>query len=136
MIQRIQTVYLLLATVLLSISTVFGFGNFICRPGGSCACYGTAVYAALVFFAAVLSAVGIFLYRNRPLQAKVVRYSLLFILLAYICVAIAGYMQGLCSFIVPKFMIFFPFAAAFFNVLARRAILKDEKMVRAADRIR
>ncbi len=135
MIQRIQTVYLLLATVLLTISAVYGLSCVIGSKDGVCGSWEALSFGVLTLVAAIVSAITIFLFKNRLRQAKLARWSSLLILLAYLLVGVSSYMASSCFF-AGNIMVFLPFVAAFFNIMARRAILKDEKMVRAADRIR
>lgn len=135
MIQRIQTVYLLLATILLTISAVYGLSCVIGSKDGVCGGWEVLSFGVLTLVAAIVSAITIFLFKNRLRQAKLARWSSLLILLAYLLVVISSYMTSSCFF-AGNIMVFLPFVAAFFNIMARRAILKDEKMVRAADRIR
>ena len=135
MIQRIQTVYLLLATVLLTISAVYGLSCINGSKEGMCGGWEALSFSVLSFLSAIVSAICIFQFKNRLRQAKLARWSSLLILFAYLLVGIISYLASSCFF-AGNIVVFLPFVATFFNIMARRAILKDEKMVRAADRIR
>ena len=113
MIQRIQTVYLLLAAILLAVCFVFDEGML---PGGLTLCL------------AVFSVIDIFLFRNRVLQARVCLALMLAGIVYYIFMAVNQPAMGWYSAL--------PLVAILMLFLARKAILKDEKLVRSLDRIR
>ena len=113
MIQRIQTVYFLLAAILLAVCFVFDEDM---RPSGLTLCL------------AVISIVDIFLYKNRVLQAKVCLGMMLAGIVYYIFMAVRQPVIGWYSAL--------PMLAVFLLFLARKRILKDEKLVRSLDRIR
>ena len=120
MIQRIQTVYLLLAAVAMVVCAAFSAGSLpVCIP---------AVVAA------GLSCYTIFLYKKRPLQASVCRLLCLFgaAFAIYLTVAATGgYAQK--DFLLPMAT---DAVAILCWLLASIAIVKDEKLVRSLDRIR
>ena len=112
MIQRKQTVFLLLAAILAVVCLVVRLQWIDVLQGVS----------------VVLSTYTIFLYRQRPLQARLCLAGLLVVFAWYIGVAVlegrVGTIEGL------------PMVNAILIFLARKGILDDEKLVRAADRIR
>jgi len=120
MIQRIQTVYLIVAAVAMIFSAITSFG------------FLSAVITALV--AACISLYTIFLYKKRPLQANICRI-LMACGIAYITfhclIQYGNYAQK--DFILP---VAAAVLACFCWLLAARAIMKDEKLVRSLDRIR
>lgn len=179
MIQRKQSLFLLIAAVLLlvgafSVSTVFTapgspvtveLSNFCCTThycnspilnmtGSTCcgtnACgkgvvdtsastnYLYSILAVLLFSVAVISVVAILLYSDRKKQMRLCNWSVFVILIYYI----ARYSSVIS--IVSKFNLdfnvsvadFMPFVALVLIIMARKAIDKDDKLVRAADRIR
>lgn len=125
MIQRIQTVYLILAFFLLigaSLIAIFGGGTLKLIEG---ICYGVSALVTLV---------AVFLYHKRVRQANFVTGSGFGILLGFVIVTAVP----LVNHVEPDFgnELITAFLALLFNFLARRAIIRDEKLVRSADRIR
>ena len=112
MIQRKQTVFLLLACILALV----------------CFFMRLQWLDALMAVSAVLSAYTIFQFRRRILQARLCLAGLFVIFAWYIGLAVlegrVGTVEGL------------PMVNAILIFLARKGILDDEKLVRAADRIR
>ena len=120
MIQRIQTVYLLLAALAMVVCAFFSFSNVV------------AGIASLL--AACISLYDISLYKKRPLQANICRL-LCFVGVAYIAFLAISYSgnYGQKGFIYPMGA---TVVATFCWLFACRAIIKDEKLVRSLDRIR
>ena len=112
MIQRKQTVFLLLAAILAVVCLVVRLQWIDVLQGVS----------------AVLSTYTIFLYRQRPLQARLCLAGLLVVFAWYIGVAVLEGRVGTIEVL--------PMVNAILIFLARKGILDDEKLVRAADRIR
>lgn len=157
MIQRIQSVYLLLAGLVLAFSfctpqiyfTIDGVlfatltacginaANVVAETGATVISvpWGVVVFMSL---GALLAFVSLFMYKNRKRQIKLINLMLLSIVLVYISDIAYAYafdahhntnMQGAWGVILP-------FAAYVLGWFARRAVRKDEELVRAADRIR
>ena len=149
MIQRIQSLYLLLAGVSLlgtaglplfffsgssaaamtALAFVDDANGVITRP------WGVAVFFLLAF---VLAIVAILRYKDRKKQIFLVNYLILVIIVG--CIAAVAYglafaSQEQCSLEWSNGMLL-PVVACVLSVLARRGIRKDEELVRAADRIR
>ena len=116
MIQRIQTVYLLAAAIL-------GLVHLLAWP-----------LFAVQALATVLSLWAIFLFKQRPRQAKICLAAVLMNLAWYIVLAVL-IQQGQLPESLP-YTACLPLVAAILCFLARRGVLADEKLVRAADRIR
>jgi len=112
MIQRKQTIFLLLACIL-ALVCLFARFQWI---------------DLLQALSAALSAYTIFLYRRRMFQAKLCLIGLMIIFVWYIGVAV---IEGQVSTIEAL-----PMVNAILIFLARKGILDDEKLVKAADRIR
>lgn len=151
MIQRIQSVYLLLVTALLTATIFQPIGSFINSKGllfgfsplnvtipeGSLNVTPWGQLAILIL-GAIIALATIFLFKNRKLQARLCILNLFVIAFYYIV---------LCMFIMlqkgnselsfqPAFTICLPLMALILNLLAVRAIRGDEAKVRATDRIR
>lgn len=112
MIQRIQTVFLLLAAILAVVCLVVRWQWLDVIQGLS----------------AVLSVYTIFIYRQRPRQAQLCLLGIALVFVWYILLAVY---QGNVTTIDAL-----PMVNAILIFLARNRILADEKLVRAADRIR
>ena len=117
MIQRIQSVYLLVAVIL-------GMVFFLAWP-----------LFIIQMFASAVSLITIFLFKKRPRQAALCLLSIFANLLWYVVLAVL-IQQGLQSATSLPLTACLPLIAAILCFMARRAIIADEKLVRAADRIR
>lgn len=151
MIQRWQTVFLLLALI--------GTIVCMCLPLGSIELKGMGVgpvlynlalvnadgtadfsYCLLLLFlgiSGVLSLITIFLFKNRKLQMRLCRLNLLAVLLWYAVFAyfvligakdLGGFHQAFGAYL--------PFISAIMQWFAHRYIAADEKLVKSMDRIR
>ena len=116
MIQRKQTIFLLIAVIL-------GMVHF-----------QAWIPFVLQILASAISLIAIFLYKRRPLQATLCLAAMLVNILWYIVFAVL-IQQGALTESLPM-TASLPIIAAIFCLLARRGILADEKLVRAADRLR
>ena len=112
MIQRKQTVFLLLACILAVV----------------CFAMRLQWIDALQVLSAVLSAYTIFQYRRRIFQARLCLAGIFVIFAWYIGVAVLEAKVGMIEAI--------PMVNAILIFMARKGVLDDEKLVRAADRIR
>ena len=158
MIQRIQTVFMLIAFVcfvlpfFFPLAGIYGntstymfyiykFQNMV--PGESSVFNNTAVIplAALDVIAGVMVGAAIFSYKKRILQMRLVRFAIFLdvILLALIFFIYAGIIERTLS-VTPNYIseagIYFPLIALIFLVLANRYIMHDERTVRSLDRLR
>ncbi len=116
MIQRKQTVFLLIAVIL-------GFVHF----------QGWLLFAIQIV-SSVLSLYTIFLYKNRKRQAALCLAGVFINLAWYIAVAVLIH-QGRYPEQLPMTACL-PLVSAILCFMARKGVLADEKLVRAADRIR
>jgi Kef-type K+ transport system membrane component KefB len=142
MIQRIQTVYLLLvaglfiALLFLPLATVKSISEtaktvFLTFP--------LAITATVI---AALSLIAVFLYRKRKVQ-RVVCLAVFLLILAF-CILAGYYMvtagkiqeAGQNAVITPSIWITFPVIACILSILAVNRISADEKLIRSLDRIR
>ncbi len=153
MIQRIQTLFLLLAVAALVGALFCPWGTFF-GSDGSAYCFGAFAVSqqvgsgmnpisfwalgALLCISALVTLVCIFLFRNRLLQIRLSVFNMLLLTGFYLVYIIFlfvvksrleadfGFNTGMAL----------PFVALVFDFLAIRAIFKDEKKVRAYQRIR
>lgn len=151
MIQRIQSVYLLLAGIALAISCCTPLVTFGQEGKSVATMFATTINgqdgAALshpwgvITFGVVgilLALTAIFAYKNRLRQIKIVNIFLLVVLLLYVTMMAYGYAFNAShnTTLGGAWGAVLPFVAYVFGWLARRAIRKDENLVRAAERFR
>ena len=154
MIQRIQSVYLLLAGLVPAFTLTTPLARFWQESGyylmtalgfnpyGAPAYTGTPhiPYGVLAFgiLLIVLPFANIFQYKNRRRQMRICNWTVAGIIayyVSYICYVVIFAMHTNTNF-QPGICAFFPMLTLIFTLLARYSIKKDEELVRAADRIR
>jgi len=150
MIQRIQSVYLLLAALALVLMYFFPIANFygdlhyfyLSLGGISDNTHVSINTIPLLVMAAVIIVLiftGIFTYKNRLLQIKILRFGVL-LNLAFIIILYFGYIDNIVKKadveVQYKVGVYFPLLVLVFLILAIRGVMQDEKKVRAADRLR
>ena len=133
MIQRIQSIWLLLASA--AAFSLLRFPFYYTPTPFALEINGSSQYSTLISlaFSACLSVITIFLYGNRMLQLKVVLVNfLLSILIGYFIYTIVianpggGFtLTSLALFIIPVF-----------QILAMIKIYQDDKLVKSTDRLR
>lgn len=166
MIQRIQSIYLFLTTALMAVFLFLPIAQFDTTDGiysftaqgistveamttpvqdSAAAVTQTSVFTptwgvfVLGTVIAVLSFITIFLYKNRPTQARICMINAFFLVTFYIVIFLSGYTfrEDLsASNISWTAYIVMPFVALILDILAYKAINKDERLVRSLDRIR
>lgn len=151
MLQRIQSVYLFIVTVLLMTCMFLSTGYFSTDAGVHQMVFkalGVTVpdqpfqstwgLFVLLLLSSIISFITIFLYKNRPLQIRLSIFNAI-ILVGYYCV-LGFFIWKLKAALNAEFFmnwaICLPAVALILDILAIRAIGKDEVMVRASDRIR
>ena len=144
MIQRIQTIYLLVAT-LLSGGAIFLFDLWTNNEGikffviDSFSSNNTllVVMAILFFLSAVLTFVTVFQYKKRQLQFVLGRLAILtnFILLG-ILVYFSQNLSGEIIVSEKGIGLLIPVLTIVLVVMANKAIKKDEELVKSVDRLR
>ena len=158
MIQRIQTVYLSLAFIAIALLFAFPLAQFFAEDGayifsvtglknmvpGEPAAFNNLIFLPLILVSAgigLLSLFTIFQYKNRALQVKLTNITVL-ASIAIIMGIFFAYVPVIKKKIniVPDYShaygIYFPLVALVFTVMANRAIKRDEKLVKSADRLR
>jgi Domain of unknown function (DUF4293) len=151
MIQRIQSIYLLLASLALSspffLPLATASGDPVALAGTGDNFFADGTYWVKEFpggmsllLAAVFSNYAIFLYKNRPRQMRLARGMSILTLLFAALFAALGYFnaqhlpEGVSAHLALGSA--FPLLALPLFALAYRAIKKDEKLVRSSDRLR
>ena len=130
MIQRIQTIYLLLIACLMIVLLFVPVSNNISYS------WVLSLNAGIV---ALLSGITIFLYKQRKLQIKLCNVILGLLVLFYVFIFVFNLDLPLNVSIRDlgfSYTALFPFIAIIFDFLAIRGIKKDEKLVRSMDRLR
>lgn len=147
MIQRIQTVYILLAGVLTAIlyklkladlsvnnelMEFFAKGIF----KGEEIVYNGLPLMVLIGIIAVLHFAGLFLYKKRILQIRILVFSIILLLGLFGLFFYFTYMGFEGAKVAFKIPVAFPLVAVVLDWLAIRAIGKDEALIRSLNRIR
>ena len=136
MIQRIQTLWLLLASIcaFASVKLPFYFGSLeVPGPTVTITPYDHFMLLVFVIATALMGLVSIFLFSNRSLQIKMCIVGLVLSLanLMHYFLVMKNFKTGglslysILSFLVPVFFI-----------LAIRSIYKDQKLLKSLDRLR
>lgn len=158
MIQRIQSVFLLLAAIMMGLTAFLPLLDlsFLVSTGSDAAdsfktlySYGIGEFAGefptwgiftFGILGALLSLISIFLYKNRKRQLNACYITVLSIILYYVTSMV--YLNSYVSKIPAEFTfsiqvgIILPVVALIFVLVAILRIKKDEKLVRSLDRIR
>ena len=155
MIQRIQTVYLLLTILTSGLFLTGSFLEFRNDTGELIKITFMGIYRSvggngfeltlklipmtvLILLIPLLSAVTVFLYKKRKLQLKaasviiVIAIVLIILTVYYVFIVISRFKVDL----VMTIKMFLPVVIMLFAILAFRAIKKDEDLVRSYDRLR
>ena len=143
MIQRIQTVYLFLASLISGVLIfVFDLWESIGKDIFAIdllnsESYLLKVIPVLFLVSAVMAFVAIFIFNNRKLQFVVGRLTILinFILLGLL-IYVSLNLPGEASVSEKGIGMFIPILAILLVVLANKAIKKDEDLVKSVDRLR
>ncbi|MEG0887135.1 DUF4293 domain-containing protein [Bacteroides sp.] len=149
MIQRIQTVYLLLVTALLIASICLPVGYFM---GADAAVYtfkplgvqvgevfnSTWGMFGILLLSTIIALGTIFLFKNRILQIRMSIFNSILLVGYYLTFfAFLFVLKGdLNASFRLEWSLCLPLIAIILNILAIRAIGRDEVMVKAADRLR
>ncbi len=136
MIQRIQSIYLLIAAAI-SGGLIWVVSLWSNVDGSKVMAMDELNYFIAFIASAVLSLGAIFIYNNRKLQTVVNRLN---ILLNLILLGVFVYrlltMSGGTAVSEKGIGMFIPIISIVFLVLANRAIRSDEQLVKSADRFR
>ena len=143
MIQRIQTVYLLL-TALISGVLIFDFylwkskeKNIFALDLLNSESYLLKVLPVLFFISAILAFGTIFIFKNRKLQFVMGRLTILVnLILLGLLMYVSLTLPGEAAVSEKGIGMFIPILAVLLLVLANKAIKKDEDLVKSVDRLR
>lgn len=136
MIQRIQTIYLLLAA-LVSLGLPYAFSLYSDMDGGAVWAVDDISYITLFSLSAVFSFISIFLWNNRKNQFVLGRLNILlnFALLG-ILVYRSQMLSGGTAVLEKGIGMIIPLVSIVLLVLANKAIKRDEDLVKSVDRLR
>ncbi|MCL6218143.1 DUF4293 domain-containing protein [Zunongwangia pacifica] len=136
MLQRIQTVYLLIAAIV-SLGLIFVFALWQTEEGS--AVYAQDQLTIFIMFIAsgLLSLISIFMFKNRKLQFVLGRINIIlnfFLLGVFVYWSLS--LPGEMNISEKGIGMFLPIISIVFLVLANKAIKKDEDLVKSVDRLR
>ena len=139
MLQRMQSLWLLLAAVSAFLTIKFSFysGNVVPEGQPATFQYLTAAFNIWILIVTIalvcIAAIDIFLYKNRKLQGRIALLGILFSLLN-----IYLYFKQTSHFINGNlaFTAIFAIVIPVFFFLAMRGIYRDQKLVKSLDRLR
>jgi magnesium-transporting ATPase (P-type) len=156
MIQRIQSLYLLVVSVACVLLFFFPMIDYIDPMKGTYKLFATGMKSysdmpGILFFwqtfpllfltiaSFILAIIAIFLYKNRTLQLQLVSINVLVnvLLIALVFLLYSRIFErrlGILS--IYQFGMYVPLISLIFLVLASRAIRKDEAIVKSSDRLR
>lgn len=156
MIQRKQTIFLLLSAIALGLLHYFPLASFI-GDKDSLIMYVFKVVSlvpdqipalpeyfifpllAVNTMIILLTVLTVFLFKNRRMQLNLLRFSLILLLLMigsfffYFVSILEKASGGITNYEIGSYM---PLVAFIFYIFAYRGIMNDEKLVRSADRLR
>ena len=143
MIQRIQTIYLILASIVSGgLIFVFNLWNTVKQKIFVVDLFSTEVITLkiipfLFIASAVLSIMAIFLFKNRKLQFVIGRIIILInLFLLGLLIYLSLTLSGEISVSEKGIGMFLPILAILLIVFANKAIKKDEDLVKSVDRLR
>jgi hypothetical protein len=137
MIQRIQTVYLLVALVILG-ALPFVFPLFTMSDGNEFRFMNDSFYTVLFGLSTTLTLISIMYFKKRQHQFVLNRLTIILnLILLGLFVYRSLNLSGEAVQVSEKGIgMFLPIVAIVFLALANRAIKKDEDLVKSADRLR
>ena len=150
MIQRKQTLFLLLAVVLgvvtlcLPVASVYDQGlctasiyNLLWLDAQGAAHYDVCYLFVLLLLASSLSLLTVFLYKRRPLQAALCLVDMLLFLVWYVALVVVSKQLSPDAL---NFQLALPAALPAVSIIlcfmARKGVVADERLVRSMDRLR
>ena len=136
MLQRIQTIYLLLAAGVSS-GLIFVTNLWITSEGETVFAKDNMLYFGLFLGSALLSLIALFMYKNRKSQFVIGRLN---IILNFILLGLFVYqslnVSGGTAVSEKGIGMLLPIVSIVLLVLANKAIKKDEDLVKSVDRLR
>jgi len=136
MLQRIQTVYLLVAAAV-SAGLIFVFNLWTTNTGDMVFAKDDVLYIGLFLGSAALSLLAIVMFKNRKLQFVLGRLNIIlnFILLGFFVYQSLN-LSGETAVSEKGIGMLLPLVSIVLLALANKAIKKDEELVKSVDRLR
>lgn len=136
MLQRIQTVYLLLAAAV-SAGLIFVLHLWVTQEGLTVFAKDSYFLFAMFLASALLSVLAIFMFKNRKFQFVLGRLNIIvnFILLGFFVYQSLN-LSGETAVSEKGIGMFIPIISIVLLALANKAIKKDEELVKSVDRLR
>ena len=136
MIQRVQSVYMLLVAAIAG-GLTFIFSLYTLEDGVEIFAKDDPIYIGLFMASAILALITIFLFKNRKLQFVLNRFNIIFnLILLGVFVYRMLTLSGETAVSEKGIGIIIPIISIVLLVLANRAIKKDEDLVKSVDRLR
>lgn len=143
-LQRIQTLYLLIAAIMMAVFTFLPViqltndsGIFLVGAVTTCGInISSLILLALDLLIVVLAVITIFLYKNLKLQIKLAGILILLVVALLGTVAVMAIMQKGISIAILQWPIAFPFLALVMIMLAQKGMKHDKKLLSDSERIR
>ena len=149
MIQRIQTVYLLIVAILGVVvmsmpvgsfitpdSTILEMSNLSITAADGSVNYDPWALFAIQMLSAVIALGTIFLYKKRMVQIRLSLFNIILLVGYYATLGTFVYMMKEDNSFVPAWNVCLPFVSIILNWLAIRAIGSDEALVRSYNSLR
>ncbi len=145
MIQRIQSLFLLLCSAALLLLFVFPFASSEIKTQGFLTdkIYNIQDHMGLLAMTVIpagLALMSIFLFKNRKLQLKLGYFTVVFSILLILLSIVLFYNEASSMLetrqIDDGLGLYLPILAVIFALLANRFISKDDKLVKSMDRLR
>jgi len=150
MLQRIQSVYIFIALILMALSSYLPLVELLTEDGQNYIAYASGIrlgsetilstlpLVILTISSTAINAIALFSFKKRMLQIRFLIFSIILQLGTY---GLAAYYflqlnEGFSHLTNPSLPITFPLISVILCFLAIRAIGKDEALVRSLDRIR
>ena len=136
MIQRIQSIYLLLAAII-SAGLIFVFHLWTTKENIRLFAQDELIYFGMFLGSGLLSLISIFMYKNRKSQFVLGRLNIIlnFILLGFLVYQSLN-LSGETTVSEKGIGMLLPIFSIVFLALANKAIKKDEDLVKSVDRLR
>lgn len=145
-LQRWQSVYLLIAAIALGLATFLPVFDIVTLDKSllpielssleSAAIPGGYAYFILLALSALLSLITIFKYKNLKLQKSLCSVNMLLIIAAYITIAVCANFTDGIQIVRWQMASLLPAFALVCTFLAKSRIIHDDKLIHAADRLR
>ena len=135
MIQRIQTIHLLCSAIIGIIAIILNIKNPILSFQNEEVSAFHYINLIFILISTIISIWSIFLYTNRLKQIRFVNISICFQILNYLVIILCIF-TSLIQEQWGSITFYLPLISIIFNLLARKRILFDERLVRSADRLR